>query len=183
MPLYNFLCPQGHEFESYAQISEETLPCRSCGEPAERQFSFGRGRPAQTFDPVVIHRDKEGNISYPGRANEPPPPGYERVELRTIDEVRKFEASVNSQEYERWQRRQEPLLEMQEQADHDRRSELFSQVRTEFGRNLLRTAIEQANSRPRRGFQPGFRIKIFSDDASNRRPWSDEDTGWAERRY
>jgi putative FmdB family regulatory protein len=183
MPLYDFLCAQGHRFEAYAQISEETLPCRTCQQPAERQFSFGRGRPAQTFIPVVVHRDAEGNISYPGRSDEPAPPGYERVELRTIEDVRQFEKTVNEKDYREWSEKQEKLLEAQEQAEHDRRSELFSQVKTEFGRNLLRLAIERSNSRPRKKFFPGFHVKIFSDDASRRRPWADEDTHWEQKRY
>lgn len=38
MPTYDFECPKCGEFESFAPIGTETVPC-ACGKPAKRLFS------------------------------------------------------------------------------------------------------------------------------------------------
>ena len=46
MPTYEFLCPNGHDFEKfYRSISAapRELPCPVCGKIAERQMSAGAG--------------------------------------------------------------------------------------------------------------------------------------------
>ena len=44
MPIYEYRCPKGHEFELFQRISEEPgAPCPVCGEKAERQLSAGAG--------------------------------------------------------------------------------------------------------------------------------------------
>ena len=46
MPTYEFLCPNGHDFEKfYRSISAAPgeLPCPVCGKVAERQLSAGAG--------------------------------------------------------------------------------------------------------------------------------------------
>ncbi len=46
MPTYEYRCPAGHDFEKFVlKISDAqgTLPCPSCGVPAERQLSAGGG--------------------------------------------------------------------------------------------------------------------------------------------
>ena len=46
MPTYEFLCPNGHDFEKfYRSISAapRELPCPVCGKIAERQLSAGAG--------------------------------------------------------------------------------------------------------------------------------------------
>lgn len=44
MPTYEYLCPQGHEFEVFQRISDDPgAACPECGEPATRQISAGAG--------------------------------------------------------------------------------------------------------------------------------------------
>ncbi len=46
MPTYEFRCPAGHEFEQlFRKISDSpyTLPCPTCGQPAQRKISGGTG--------------------------------------------------------------------------------------------------------------------------------------------
>jgi putative FmdB family regulatory protein len=45
MPTYEYRCPDGHEFERFAKMSESAseLPCPVCGKPAARRLSGGAG--------------------------------------------------------------------------------------------------------------------------------------------
>jgi hypothetical protein len=42
-------------------------------------------------DAVVVFRDAQGHIRYPGRNDAIPPRGYEKVVMRSMHEVRQFE--------------------------------------------------------------------------------------------
>jgi hypothetical protein len=42
-------------------------------------------------DAVVVFRDAQGHIRYPGRNDAVPPRGYEKVVMRSMHEVRQFE--------------------------------------------------------------------------------------------
>ena len=39
---------------------------------------------------VVVHKDRRGNISYPGRVDDPVPPGFERIEMRDFRSLDRF---------------------------------------------------------------------------------------------
>ena len=44
MPTYEYLCPQGHEFELFQKMSDKPrAKCPTCGKPATRQISGGAG--------------------------------------------------------------------------------------------------------------------------------------------
>lgn len=44
MPTYEYICPEGHEFELFQRMSDEpAADCPSCGKPAERRVSGGAG--------------------------------------------------------------------------------------------------------------------------------------------
>ena len=45
MPTYEYRCPDGHEFERFAKMSESAaeLSCPVCGKPAARRLSGGAG--------------------------------------------------------------------------------------------------------------------------------------------
>jgi putative FmdB family regulatory protein len=46
MPLFDFKCPRGHEFESFQKANHEgerVEPCPECGEIARRQWTRGAG--------------------------------------------------------------------------------------------------------------------------------------------
>lgn len=42
MPLYDVICPSGHEAERWAKFDERTLPCVECGQPTERIWKANR---------------------------------------------------------------------------------------------------------------------------------------------
>jgi putative FmdB family regulatory protein len=45
MPIYEYRCPNGHEFEVFQSMSEDPVSrCRECGAPVER-----------VFHPVAVH--------------------------------------------------------------------------------------------------------------------------------
>jgi putative FmdB family regulatory protein len=210
-PLYDYLCPKcEHKFESFAGINEETQTCRwpECDGVAERIFVSVSGigeRYAQPFTPVVYHQAPDGAVSFPGRSDELPPPGYEKVELKTVREIRKFEAEMNRREYAVWQEHQENVDRARQDNVKRRREDIQALMRGEgrqvttidehgnertvtlngfsrFGRNLARIAIDHANNKPREKFDPNFHVQVFSQDSSNRRPWRDVDTGWKGRK-
>ena len=46
MPTYEFKCPEGHTFDHFFRsisAAQATLPCPTCGRPADRQVSGGAG--------------------------------------------------------------------------------------------------------------------------------------------
>ncbi len=42
-------------------------------------------------DVSVVFRDAQGKIRYPGRNDTPTPPGHERVEIRSLSDMHRFE--------------------------------------------------------------------------------------------
>jgi len=44
MPTYEYICPDGHEFELFQRMSDDpSADCPTCGKPAQRQLSGGAG--------------------------------------------------------------------------------------------------------------------------------------------
>jgi putative FmdB family regulatory protein len=44
MPTYEYLCPEGHEFELFQKMSDKPrAKCPACGKPATRKISGGAG--------------------------------------------------------------------------------------------------------------------------------------------
>ena len=63
-----------------------------CGGPAQ-QIWWQTRTLAPQWSPqnaVVVHKDRRGNISYPGRVDDPVPPGFERVEMRDFRSLDRF---------------------------------------------------------------------------------------------
>lgn len=149
----------------------ETTKCSNCGKevqhgdwpycPHESTFSLN----AQRFDPVVYFENADGKTRIPGRSDTPTPPGYQRVELKTLAEVRSFERRLGQRDYEQ----HEQSAARDSAACEVARTKLRRELRSEMermsneGRDFARYAIEQTNNRPRRRFDPrGVRIEVFS---------------------
>lgn len=134
-----------------------------CGRKGGHESIFKRW--ASPFDPVVIHKDASGNVRYPGRADAPAPKGFERVELRTVAEVRDFERSVGRREAARHDAAQvREELAFAQQVKHNR-ADLFQAMArmSNHGRDFARIAIEQNNRRGgRKPFDAGFRVEALS---------------------
>lgn len=196
MPMIDFLCDScGLHFDHYFKGSDvipEESPC-DCGASAKRTAAaaYTMRRPvnlnAQSFDPVVIHRDAEGNISFPGNSNAPIPPGFEKVELRTVREVRALEREMNTRE----RARAEEHIMREESAfragREERRSELASAMvrMSPYGRDFARhvmKAMDERRHQRRHIPDPGFFVEAFSQDSSNREAHFDASTGWQRRK-
>ncbi len=142
------------------------------------------GRFAQGFDPVVIHRDAAGNIRYPGAADAPVPAGFQKVELRTMHEVRRFEAEVNQREHakadQQLSRREAIFSAQQSQRRRDLRTQMerFSPL----GRDFAHHAIDKGNNRRAASRDVGFHLDVFSNDSSNREVHRDARTDWRGRK-
>ena len=142
------------------------------------------GRFAQGFDPVVIHRDAAGNIRYPASIHAPVPEGYQRVELRTVHEVRKFEAEVNQRE----RAASDQHLSVREKQFSEKQAANRRELRTamegmsNYGRDFAREAIERGNNKRPQTREVGFHLDVFSNDSSNREVHRDERTQWKGRK-
>ncbi|MGH9438617.1 MAG: hypothetical protein ACRD22_12180, partial [Terriglobia bacterium] len=76
--------------------------CKSRSNPLGHASTMERN--AQHFDPVVVFRKPDGSYSIPGR-DKSTPPGCERVELRTLREVRQFENLQQHNDHIQWERK------------------------------------------------------------------------------
>jgi hypothetical protein len=139
---------------------------------------------AAGFDPVVIHRDAAGNIRYPANIHAPVPEGYQRVELRTVHEVRRFETEVNQRERaaadQHLSAREQQLSE--KQAINRRELRTAMEGMSSFGRDFARHAMEHGNNRRPQTREVGFHLDVFSNDSSNREVHRDARTDWKGRK-
>jgi hypothetical protein len=160
------------------------VDCSTCGLPAKRIFLSARqARDAQPIDPVIVYRKRGGGYIYPGDSGPRDYPDAVRVELKTLGELRQV-----AQEQDRMDREQWELSRQAENAHYGplrraRRSQLFLDLHTNFGLDLLRTAIEQNDGRrDQRRYIPGNFFEVAEMDRSNREPQYDRRNGWKARR-
>jgi hypothetical protein len=134
-------------------------------EPGGGHKPASSGR-AQKFDPVVVHVDKQGNVRFPGRADARVPKGYQRRELTTIGEIRRFESQVNSRERSRFSQLKEAEERFYSDVDSQNRSDLLHAMRSmsPLGRAIAQAAINKSNRRSQPSFEPGFCVEVFSYD-------------------
>ena len=183
MILHDYCCKKGHYFEAMVAWDEESKPCPQCGAKARMVF-LPRGRNAFNFDPVVIFKGPKGKVRFPGRANARTPKGYERVELTSVAQVRKFEGQMNKQEYARWQDKTERDEKMWGPYQRDMRDRLRHEMQhmSPEGRAFAEAAIRRNDAAPRKRFDPGFYSEAFSQNAGNREAWTDRDASMRGRK-
>lgn len=176
MPLYDYKCPNGHIFEAYSRLSEEPIACRECSQPAMITLLSISGvgqQNAQHFDPVVVFRDPDGEYRFPGQSSDPTPRGCERVELRTIAEVRSFEKRMNDSERRKYQSHKEVESHYWNEKRSASRADLREQMRhmSPFGRDFAELAMRKGDrkslSSEAARYDPKFRVEVFSDNESN----------------
>lgn len=147
-----------------------TTICKDCGQeihhgdypfcPHESTLSLN----AQRFSPVVIFRNADGHVRLPGSTDIAPPAGFERVELKTVHEVRKFEREMNQREHAK----HEDSRYRDSQACEAARTKLRGELRmamqqmSPLGRDFARYAIEQTNNRRKGRYDAGFRVEALS---------------------
>jgi hypothetical protein len=179
MVYHDFRCKQcGKVFERRVSWDSDTIPCE-CGSEALRVFISHREYRAQSFDPVLIYRDKSGHTRFPGRNQGTVPDGYEPVYLRTTAEVRKFEREMNSKERERYFAHKERQEKRFEPWLANARSELRQkmQLMSPRGRDLAEAAMRENDRQATvdTRFDPAFRLEAFSQNAGNRDACYDRD--------
>ncbi len=88
-------CSACGTYQRDLMLGESDIPeCSSCGKPCEQIWWAMRDKSAQWGDKdcVVVFRDPQtGKLKYPPRNDRPTPKGYERVEMRSLREVERFE--------------------------------------------------------------------------------------------
>jgi putative FmdB family regulatory protein len=186
MPSYDYRCVNGHSTELFRRMTdmEDAIACPECGEKAEMIFiTPTQFRDAQPIDPVVVYRKRDGGYIYPGDSGPRDYPDAVRVELRTLGDLRRVAQDQDRQDRETWE-----MSRQAEEAHHGpfraaRRAQLRADLRTNFGLDLLRTAIEQNDQRrDQRRYTPGNFFEVAEMDRSNREPQYDRRTGWKARR-
>ncbi len=210
MPMWDYECPIGHVTEHFGSRFTERVRCRHemegwngvlCAEEAEYRPSFWYTNPthAQRFTPVVIHRDANGNIRFPGNANAPIPEGFQKVELATIQQVRALEKEVNLRDSVKageFHQAREKFLDGQLKENRRAVDEIIAGGTwqgVEDGKIVerrgisprgqkilaqLREASKLKQSRGRSKVSPEFIVEAFSQDASNREDHRDASTDW-----
>lgn len=206
MPLFDYECEKGHLTEHYLPKYADTTECGEdgCKEVASYKPSFWYSsafRPqAQGFSPVVIHRDADGNVRFPGHANAPVPEGFQKVELATLQDVRKFEAEINLKDAiksGKFRTARAEFLDGQLKANREAVDKIVAggswegtddqgriiQRRGMSERGLkilhqLREASKQKQAQGRSNANPEFFVECFSKDASNREDHRDSSTNW-----
>jgi hypothetical protein len=166
----------GKVFEHYRPASEwpKTPPCETCGGPTE-QAHFPKAV-NWTMDPIVVYRAPDGSFRFPGDAHDAGAGkydrlGYERMELRSAADVRRFESQATAHDSSLAQRRFEQQQAQREAREKTNRSELYRQMpsMTRFGRELARTAIARNDGKPlKRAHAGGVVSEVMSYDRSNR---------------
>lgn len=213
--MYDFECPDGHVTEHFLSKFTERVRCGfliDCGtmgvEPCRREgenrpsfwYSSNVPRLAQSFNPVVIHRDAAGNVRFPGNANAPVPEGFQKVELATVAQVRAFEKEVNlsdSVKAEGFRNGRAKFLDGQLECNRRAVDEIIAggkwQGTDEQGRiverqgmsprglkilHQLREASKQKQQQGRSSARPEFFVEAFTQNASNREDHRDASTDW-----
>jgi hypothetical protein len=183
MPLIDVKCANDHIRDVNRPLSmyPATPPCPAvladgsvCGAPTE-QIHLPRAV-SWSVDPVVVYRAADGSFRFPGDVNGPGDAkyarqGYERIELRSAADVRRFESVMNKREYARASRRVEALQAQRVARERETRSELarLMSSMTPMGRALARAAIERNNGKPlERAGDAGFHLDVYANDRGNR---------------
>lgn len=186
MPLWDYKCDSCNKtVEKFFNRFIESPNCEDCGTPMIYEPSYYYSSNAQRFDPVVIHRDSEGNIRFPGSVNSPVPEGFQRIELSTLSEVRRFEREINSSERGKIEKadynrqRNMDLVVAANREDVRGVVEKFSPRGRKFY-DLMREAADarRAEIRSRGTKGPEFHLEAFSFDSSNRDAYRDSQNEW-----
>lgn len=147
------------------------MPCRQCRRIARRVFVSRSTyeRLAQPFKPVVVFRKRDGSISVPGDSSKPTPRGCERLELKTLKQVRDFERHMDRREQARFEERR---VREQQQFEHVQglgRSLLRQKMQrmSPQGRDFAQFVINHQNQMSECPYDAGCHVDVFSYEPSN----------------
>lgn len=204
MPMYDVECPScGNVEEVFCSYKEvDAQKCLSCDKTMTflPTFWYTGPRAEQRFTPVVIHRDAEGNVRFPGRADAKVPEGFTKVELSDVSQIRAFEKEQNSRgevEAGKFQASKNFLLEGQLKENRRVMDEIlrggswtingpdgepitrhgFTERGRAFYESMRKASERQSHGR----VSPEFVVEAFSQDSSNRVQHMDRRDGAWER--
>jgi hypothetical protein len=191
--LYDWTCKAHGQFEALAGVNDERIVCRAegCKKKAKRIFvsvsGIGEARNAQGFSAPLVWKNADGSYTFAGSSHETAPEGAERVDLRTMSEIRNFERHMNDAERSKHNRSMERQQEVFEARRSMERSDLRQRMQSmsPAGRAFAQFAIQRGNdvrSKLYKTYEPGCHFKVFSDDRSNRNGERSERTGFRERK-
>lgn len=201
MPLYSLCCTDDAcdvRFEEFISLANYpyTPPCPKCGQPTFRDLR-ARTLHGPPPDPVVVYRAPDGSYRFPPAIDSSSSAfyaqkGFQRIELRGWQDVRRFETQFNAKEMSEVRRRVERQSERHEAAESARRSEIRRGLEQGFqvpeldsrGRPTGRTktvrlsprgraimaasqALKESERHPRVR-EIGFHVGAYSDDRTNR---------------
>ena len=136
-------------------------------------------------DPIVIHRNRKGEIRFPAHADAPVPRGFHKVEV-PFDQAHKLEKEVNQKELRKYMEGRRQEAEMLAPHRKERVDEILRRMETMSpeGRAFAEAALKQHRERPdyQSNFDPGFHLEVLHYDGTHRAPQCDETTGWKPRR-
>lgn len=193
MPAYDFKCPEGHITEHFISfhaleaaenkhecefVDEDGVVCQLEGEYSA-SFWYNSGvHTAQRFSPVVIHRGVDGKLRFPAHADAPVPPGFQKVELTNINQIRALEREVNASDRQKDQQFQSARNKFLDGQLAENRRSVAAQVanfspRGKWFYDKIRKISEQKRLAGRSSAKPEFFVDAFSQNASNREGYSD----------
>jgi putative FmdB family regulatory protein len=185
MPVYSYECPKHGRFDLTLPLRkwDDHKNCPKCGRSCE-QVVLPQGEPGTLPIPIVVHRDEKGNFRFPGASDARVPKHFEKVELKTIKEVEKFEREVNQRLHSEARQHQENEERFYGQVKKSLRSELVNAMQSfsNRGKDFARLVMALNDARRRKKTEVGFHCDILHNDASNREAYNDERTGW-KRKY
>lgn len=156
MPLHDFECSGGHQFEKEVGWDVERKKCPECGKWAERVWMSRRSGYRYLETPMVVHKMADGSYSFPARADAPTPVGAERVEMRSFADYRREIKKVNEWHRSSRGRYDEELQEKHEIILKGQRADVISlaaQTDNPFVKDLCRLALESySTDRPASSF-------------------------------
>lgn len=154
--------------------------CNPNGGEHEPMGNFFVGN-AKRFDPVVVFRDASGNITPAAHTSERTPRGCRRVEVDSIQGVRRLEGEMSAQSQREREQRIEREAATFEPYRKQKRSELMAKLprMSAGGQDFARRAMahtDQKTQQHHQRYDPGVHIDAFANDRSSRVAHSDEST-------
>lgn len=140
---------------------------------------------AQRVAPIVVFRKPDGTYSIPGTNWSPTPKGAERVELRTLREIRQVQREINATTEREYTEKLQGRESFYNQARAESRAELKARMKdmTPAGRRFAELAMARTDRilAQRRTEMPTAFFHVTEYDSSNRERQRDESTQWKGR--
>lgn len=181
MALIDVVCGAcGERAEVYRAAADwpATPPCPACGAATEQTHL---PRALATAPPVIVFQAPDGSYRFPGEpdgesSRRYAAMGYQRREIRGVQEMDRFEREVSRREDSRAQRRNESRLAGQEAREAITRSNLrqMMQSMSRRGRDVARAAMAANDRKKSNTTAPtNFHAEVNHYDRGNREPSRD----------